>query len=109
MFGLKAGHVWSNRIDFRGLAVFLRRLYPSKTAARVAADTGLPADSIKKWLSLEVQPNGRAMLVLVCVYGADLILASVKDAPDWCNRDARRARRAKLLAEIAEIESEIEL
>ena len=104
MFGSIRDHVWSNRIDFDGLAAFLRRRHPSKTAVRVAADTGLPADSVKKWLSGEVQPSGRAMLALVCAYGPDFISASVKGAPEWCNSDLRAAKIAKLKAELAELE-----
>ena len=102
MFGASQDHVWSNRIDFVGLASFLRRIHPSKTPMHVSADTGLPPDSVKKWLSGEVQPNGRAMLALVCAYGPDFISASVKNPPAWCNRDLRAANIARLEAELEE-------
>jgi hypothetical protein len=106
MFGSSKDHFWSNRIDFDGLASFLRRLYPSKTAACVAADTGLPADSVKKWLLGEVQPNGRAMLALICAYGPPLICAAVKSPPEWCDAGLRAAKIAKLRAELDALEKQ---
>ena len=42
MFGSNRDHVWSDHVDFIGLASFLRRVHPIKTAQSVAADTGLP-------------------------------------------------------------------
>ena len=104
MFGFKRDHVWSNRIDFEGLAAFLRRQHPTKTAQCVAALTGLPADSVKKWINGEVQPSGRAMLAMVCAYGPEFIAAAVRNAPEWCNQDLRAAKIAKLKQEIAELE-----
>jgi hypothetical protein len=95
---------WSNRIDFVGLADFLRRRHPVKTAASVASETGLPADSVKKWLSGEVQPNGRSVFALICAYGPSLISASVKGAPEWCDTEARAAKIAALKAELADLE-----
>ena len=100
----KLGHGWSNRVDFEGLAAFLRHAHPSKTAATVAANTGLPADTVKKWLSCEVQPSGKAMLTLICAYGPALISASVKGAPEWCDAEARAAKIAALKSELAELE-----
>lgn len=98
------GHFWSSRIDFDGLADFLRRRHPAKTAACVASETGLPPDSVKKWLSGEVQPNGRAVMALICAYGPELISSSVKDAPSWCDTEAKAAKIAALKAELQELE-----
>ena len=106
MFGVKKDHVWSNGVDFASLATFLRRKYPYNTADHVSRDTGVPASSVKKWLSLEVEPRGRAMLALICAYGPPLICAAVKSPPAWCDADLRAAKIAKLRAELDALERE---
>ena len=99
----KPDHFWSRHIDFDGLAQFLRRLHPVKTALCVEAETGLDADSVKKWLSGAVQPNGRAVLTLILAYGPELISACVVDPPGWCDDGARAAKIARLEAELAQM------
>lgn len=107
MSGSLKDHVWSNHIDFEGMARFLRRLYPAKTALSVAADTGLPADSVKKWINGDVQPNGRAVFALIAAYGPEFISASLHHAPAWLDANVREAKTAALKSQIEQMQAEL--
>lgn len=77
---------------------FLRRLYPSRTACEVAADTGLPEKTIRKWLDLENAPSGAAFCTLTLVYGPDFLEAVLPNSPDWVSSAARAGLRARIEA-----------
>lgn len=96
-----AAKVWSDRFDIGGFARFARARHPTKTAACVAAETGLPIDSVKKWLAGDAVPGGRALLALLCLYGPDLAHAMLNGMPAWMSSAARAERARKLDAEIA--------
>lgn len=93
---------WSDRIDLNGLARVLRARHPEKTAVHVAAETGLPHDSVRKWLSGESVPGGKALLALICAYGPDLMHAMIRGAPEWLDAAARDEQHRTLEREIAE-------
>ena len=80
-----SGKLWFDRFDLGGFARFARALHPAKTAACIAADTGLPVDSVKKWLA-------HAML---------------NGAPAWMSSAARAERGQQLHREIAAREAEL--
>ena len=96
-----AGKVWFDRFDLGGFARFCRERHPAKTAQHVAAETGLPLDSVKKWLAGDAVPGGRALLALLCVYGPDLAHAMLNGAPSWISSAARAECSRRLDAEIA--------
>ena len=99
----KPGQNWSGRIDTAGLSRFLRTMHPEKTAAHVAAATRLPADTVKKWLAVEASPNGRALLVLACVYGPEVMTAMLREPPGWLDAQARQAEQARLDGELTRL------
>ncbi|MGC5781624.1 hypothetical protein [Methylobacterium sp. NFXW15] len=107
LFFSNTGHDWSGEIDMSGLVRFLRGRYPDKTAANVSADTRLPADTVKKWLGLVAAPNGRAMLVLACVYGPEVLVAVLRRPPGWLVQSARMAEQVRLEAELAELTAKL--
>ena len=94
----------------RGLVQFLRKRHPHKTAASVAAETGISERVIEKWLSGEVQsPAYSATIRLIYVYGPSLLSAAIAelmpDQPSWLD-DVRRAELQKQLErQIAELHS----
>ena len=91
-----AGKMWFDRFDIAGFARFCRERHPAKTAQHVAAESGLPLDSVKKWLAGDAVPGGRALLALLCLYGPDLAHAMLNDMPVWMST-AQRAERGRLL------------
>lgn len=97
---------WSDRVGLDGIGTFLRTLYPEKTAANVAADTGLPVDSIKKWLNGEASPGFKATVVLIGVYGPGFVSAMFQGAPEWVERAASEERLSQIEAEIAALEAQ---
>jgi hypothetical protein len=99
MSGLKRDHVWSEIVDFAGAAEYLRRKFPHKTALAVADATGLPPDSVKKWLLLETAPCGAAVIVLWLAFGDEFLRAAVKS-----RNDVRARKIAKLKSELAALE-----
>lgn len=103
----KAGLDWSQQVDLDGLSRFLRAQYPEKTAQNVAARTKLPADTVKKWLLGAALPNGRAMLVLACAFGPEVLVAMLRHPPGWLDEAARAAEQARLQAQLAELQAQI--
>ena len=103
-----AGKLWSDRFDLDGFGRFCRARFPTKTAAHVAAETGLPADSVKKWIAGEAVPGGKALLALLCIYGPELAFAMLNDAPAWLNEAARQERQRALEASISRQRAELE-
>lgn len=104
----KMGKIWSNRINGAGLARFLRAKHPEKTAPNVAAETGLPIDSVKKWLSGEALPGSGALLTLACVYGPELMAAMLNGAPAWLDHAVREQKIRELEAQQARIAAELQ-
>lgn len=86
----------------------LRKVHPLKTADAVAADTGLPVTTIRKWLSRESTPNAPAMLMLIGTYGPELLAAALHSPPGWLDSAARAERLAALEARAAELNREME-
>ncbi|MBY0259577.1 hypothetical protein [Methylobacterium sp.] len=103
----KEGLDWSQQIDLDGLSRFLREQYPDKTAQNVAARTKLPADTVKKWLLGVALPNGRAMLVLACAFGPEVLVAMLRHPPGWLDEAARGAEQARLQAQLADLQAQI--
>ena len=85
---------------------FLRQRHPMKTTANVAADTGLPASTIAKWLEGASTPGGLAMLTLVDFYGGDLVAVAWPKAFGFLSEAAREERARKLDARIAALKNE---
>jgi hypothetical protein len=90
---------------------WLRRRHPHKTAEAVAAETGLAADRVRKWLELGVSPSLAAFLALVAAYGPDFLGAAMARPPNWL-RDAavaqERAQLAAMQAALAARQAELE-
>ncbi|MGU3418509.1 hypothetical protein [Methylobacterium sp. D54C] len=103
----KDGRDWSAQVDGDGLARFLRAAHPAKTAIHVAARTRLPADTVKKWLGGAALPNGRAVLVLACCYGPELLCAMLRDPPGWLDASARGAAQARIEARLAALQAQL--
>jgi hypothetical protein len=93
-------------VDLGGLTRFLRFVHPEKTASNVAADTGLPYESVKKWLVGAAAPGFRATMVLIAVYGPDLIASAFRSMPAWLSSEEREERLARIEAEIRFFEAE---
>lgn len=103
----KAGRDWSAQVDGDGLVRFLRAAHPGKTAIHVAARTRLPPDTVKKWLAGVALPNGRAVLVLACCYGPELLRAMLRDPPGWLDASARGAEQARIEARLAALQAQL--
>lgn len=101
------GQNWSDRVDLDGLTRFLRAQHPDKTHVHVSALTKLPADTVKKWLLGVAAPGGRAMLVLACVYGPEIMVAMLRDPPAWLDAAARAAEQARLEAQVAQLQAKL--
>lgn len=86
------------------VCAFLRDRHPVKTADNVAADTGIPFNTIKTWLDRASAPNAEGYTALWMAYGPDFLAALADREPVWL-RDVRRAQEAaQLKAEIAALE-----
>lgn len=83
--GMSAPSLGRNRpfftpeINMDGLATFLRRQRPVDTRHMVAADTGLPEDTVRNWLERRNGITGMHLMVLYAVYGAHVLAAAWPD------------------------------
>ena len=83
---------------------FLRAKHPAKTAQAVAADTGLPARTVERWLTLDARPSVAAFARLVAAYGAPFLAAAIPGL-GWVERAASLAAHDGLTREIAALEA----
>jgi hypothetical protein len=90
------------------VSAFLRRKHPTKTADNVAAETGLPVNTIKTWLQRGSAPDAEGYTALWISYGPEFLEALAGGrSPDWLVQ-TRRAREAlQLKAEIAALENKL--
>ncbi|RVU17471.1 hypothetical protein [Methylobacterium oryzihabitans] len=98
---------WQSQIDAAGMVRWLRSTHPSKTAACVAADLGVPVDTVTKWLAREALPNGRTVVLMTCVYGPEFLAALLHHPPDWLDAAVRQADLARLHARLAALRGEL--
>lgn len=104
-------HASAHEFESRGhmtlgerVCAFLREKHPVKTADNVAADTGIPFNTIKTWLDRASAPNAEGYTALWMAYGPDFLAALADREPAWL-KDARRAQEAAhLKAEIAALQ-----
>lgn len=87
---------------------FLRQRHPVKTAASVAATTGLSAEAVKKWLERSSAPSFVACFALIRAYGPDFLTAVMEHPPAWIDTAARTARREALARDIARLTAELD-
>jgi hypothetical protein len=86
---------------------FIERRHPVKTGASFEAETGISAETFRKWRDGASMPGWRHSLKMILVFGPEFLAATVENAPAWLN-DAYRAEMArKLTAEIAERQREL--
>ncbi len=78
---------------------FVRRLYPTKTADCVAADTGLPVQTVRRWLEGVAKPSWIGFSRLIFAYGPAFLAAVYPRAPAWLDDARRRELQAELRAE----------
>ncbi|MBL7309331.1 hypothetical protein INQ13_23315, partial [Escherichia coli] len=64
-------------------------------------------DTVKKWLAGVALPNGRAVLVLACCYGPELLRAMLRDPPGWLDASARGAEQARIEARLAALQAQL--
>jgi hypothetical protein len=93
--------------NIEGLTTYWRRLYPRKTADKVAADTGLPIETVKNWLKGRNGLRVPQLLVILAVYGPDALAACWGGRPPaWLNASVAAKRSQDLDRLQAQIDAE---
>ena len=87
---------------------FIRARYPAKTAENVSSDTGIGAETVKKWLDGAARPSFDGLSRLIFAYGFPFLVAVFPRQPVWLSNAYQRERLASLEAEQARIQSEIQ-
>ncbi len=90
----------------RALA-FIRARHPVKTAECVAAETGVPASTVRRWLEHVARPSWSGFARLIFSYGAAFLVAVYPRAPKWIDEAYQQERLAALEAEHARIAAEL--
>jgi DNA-binding phage protein len=90
------------------IVAFLRHLHPYKTAECVAADTGIRATTVAKWLERGSAPNLAAGFRLIRAYGPEFVCAVMTNPPEWLDAAAREEKRNRLRTAIAALQAELE-
>ena len=87
---------------------FLTRLYPSKTAVKVSADTGLSVASLEKMLERRSAPGPKTWPILATTYRGKFLAAVVPDLAAWLDPLIQAERLAQLQADHERLGREIE-
>lgn len=82
------------------LRLYLTARHPIKTAAAVAAETGLQEATVTRWLAGRSAPSSPALLVLVGTYGPSVLAAAMAHPPRWLDDATARQKRAEIEAEL---------
>jgi hypothetical protein len=82
-------------------------MYPSATAANVAADIGAPIRTVENWLNGPSVPSLRWLGRIISVYGPEFLAEVMVNPPEWLIAAKRAALRERLEREIQELEQEI--
>ena len=94
-----------------GLAVVLRRRHPIDTAHCVERDTGgaIGWQTVRNWLEQRNGIRGDHLLVLVAVYGPQILIAAWPEGwgalPGWLDEAEYVAERDKLQAQVDRLET----
>lgn len=102
----KVGHIDGDACPERAVA-FVKQLYPSKTADHVAADTGVPSQTVRRWLEGVSKPSWVAFSRLIFAYGPAFLIAVYPKAPKWLDEAHRRERQEALKAEQRRIAAQL--
>lgn len=90
------------------VSAFLRRMHPAKTADNVAAETGIPVNTIKTWLQRGSAPDAEGYTALWITYGPAFLEALAdRRSPDWLVQIRRAHEALQLKAEIAALEKKL--
>lgn len=84
--------------DGERVCSFLRKTHPEKTAANVAADTGISVRTIEKWLERLSAPSWAHGVRLLATYGPEFMCAVMDAPPAWLDQAARKERRTRVTA-----------
>ena len=98
-----------NRPTFssEGLRRFLVGLYPTKTAASVASDTGLTERTVRRAMAGDGVPSFDALARLIAAYGAPVLAASLDPCPDWIDQARLDAERTETERRIAALKAKL--
>lgn len=90
------------------VSAFLRRMHPTKTADNVAAETGIPVNTVKTWLQRGSAPDAEGYTALWIAYGPEFLEALAGGrSPDWLVQTRRAHEALQLKAEIATLEKKL--
>jgi hypothetical protein len=87
------------------LVAYLRKRFPAKTAACVEAETGVPADTFRKWESGSA-PSFESFVLLIH-WGGPEFMSAVFPSLLWIGESALLARANRLRDELAAVEQRI--
>lgn len=90
------------------LVSFLRARHPVKTAENVAADTGIAAATVARWLDRGSAPSILQLGKLVGAYDAEVLCAILDSPPAWLVDAARQEERRRIERQIAVLRAQIE-
>ena len=89
------------------MIAFLRHRHPLKTPDHVAAESGVPAGTVQKWLDRGSAPSVAHYCRLWLAYGPEFLAATIERAPAWLDAAHRAEEATRLKAEIAAREARL--
>lgn len=91
------------------VSAFLRRRHPMKTADNVAAETGIPVNTIKTWLQRGSAPDAEGYTALWIAYGPDFLdVIAAGRSPEWLTQVRRANEARQLKAQIAALKNKLQ-
>lgn len=80
-----------------------------KTADNVAAETGIPVNTIKTWLQRGSAPDAEGYTALWIAYGPDFLdVIAAGRSPEWLTQVRRANEARQLKAQIAALKNKLQ-
>ncbi|TPL44525.1 helix-turn-helix transcriptional regulator [Mesorhizobium sp. B2-4-5] len=91
------------RLDMEGFCRFVRRAFPTSTAAHLAAVVGATVSTSEKWISGQTKPSADHLAAMISAFGPAFLVEAIPSTRQWAAPVIERAKLAEISRQLSEI------
>ncbi|RWF41610.1 MAG: XRE family transcriptional regulator [Mesorhizobium sp.] len=91
------------RLDMEGFCRFIRRAFPTSTAAHLAAVVGATVSTSEKWISGQTKPSADHLAAMISAFGPAFLVEAIPSTRQWAAPIIERAKLAEISRQLSEI------
>lgn len=91
------------RLDMDGFCRFVRRAFPTSTAAHLAALVGATVSTSEKWISGQTKPSADHLAAMISAFGPAFLVEAIPSTRQWAAPIIERAKLAEISRQLSEI------